>query len=49
MRKGSSSALKKRTKKLLAVWAEPFPRGRGVRAQKFFAAFFQKRSALQNV
>jgi cytochrome c-type biogenesis protein CcmH len=41
--KGSSSFLKKRTKKLLRNWTEPFRRGRS-HIQKFFASFFQKRS-----
>jgi hypothetical protein len=43
-KKASSSFLKKRTKKLLRVWAEPARRGRS-HVQKFFASFFQKRSA----
>jgi hypothetical protein len=44
-KKGSSSFLKKRTKKLLRVWAEPIRRGRSQNEQKFFASFFQKRRA----
>jgi hypothetical protein len=44
-RKESSSFLKKRTKKLLRIWAEPIPRNRSQKQQKFFASFFQKRSA----
>jgi hypothetical protein len=41
--KGSGSFLKKRTKKLLLVWAEPIQIGRSQINQKFFASFFQKR------
>jgi hypothetical protein len=39
----SSSFLKKRTKKLLRVWAEPLRRGLSQNEQEFFASFFQKR------
>jgi hypothetical protein len=39
----SGSFLKKRTKKLLLVWAEPIRKGRSRNRQKFFASFFQKR------
>jgi hypothetical protein len=35
---------KKRTKKLLRVWAEPRWRGRSKNRQEFFASLFQKRS-----
>jgi hypothetical protein len=42
--KESGSFLKKRTKKLLRVWAEPVRRDRSQKVQKFFASFFQKRS-----
>jgi hypothetical protein len=40
----SGSFLKKRTKKLLRTWAEPYRVGRSPNVQKFFASFFQKRS-----
>jgi hypothetical protein len=39
----SGSFLKKRTKKLLQIWAEPNRGGRSQNTQKFFASFFQKR------
>jgi hypothetical protein len=38
----SSSFLKKRTKKLLFMWAEPIRKSRSKNSQKFFASFFQK-------
>ncbi len=41
----SRSFLKKRTKKLLRVWAEPIREGRSQKDQKFFGSFFQKRTA----
>jgi high-affinity nickel-transport protein len=37
--------LKKRSKKLLRVWPEPTRADRSQNSQKFFASFFQKRSA----
>jgi mono/diheme cytochrome c family protein len=43
VKEGSSSFLKKRTKKLLPVWAEPLRKSRSLNRQKFFASFFQKR------
>jgi hypothetical protein len=43
LKEGSSSFLKKRTKKLLFVWAEPVRKGRSQNGPKFFASFFQKR------
>jgi hypothetical protein len=45
MKEESGSFLKKRTKKFLPVRAEPLRRGRSQTLQKFFASFFQKRSA----
>jgi hypothetical protein len=42
-KKGSGSFLKKRTKKLLQVWAVPLRKDRSQTNQKFFASFFQKR------
>jgi hypothetical protein len=39
---GSGSFLKKRTKKLLRVWAVPLRKGRSQNNQKFFASFFKK-------
>jgi hypothetical protein len=41
--KTSGSFLKKRTKKLLQVQAEPIRKDRSRNDQKFFASFFQKR------
>jgi hypothetical protein len=35
--------LKKRTKKLFPVWAEPIRNSRSRNIQKFFASFFQKK------
>jgi hypothetical protein len=43
--KGSSSFLKKRTKKLLFVRVRIAPGGAELREQKFFVSFFQKRNA----
>jgi hypothetical protein len=40
-----TSFLKKRSKKLLVVWASAFPGNAQPRSQKFFASFFQKRTA----
>jgi hypothetical protein len=40
----SSSFLKKRTKKLLRINARSIRKGRSQNNQKFFAAFFPKRS-----
>jgi hypothetical protein len=40
----SGAFLKKRTKKLLRVWAELPREGRSQINEKFFACFFQKRS-----
>jgi hypothetical protein len=42
--KGRTSFLKKRSKKLLDVWAEPIRR-RTPYDQKFFGSFFQKRTS----
>jgi general secretion pathway protein D len=39
----SGSFLKKRTKNLLRVWAEPLRKGRSQNRPTFFASFFQKR------
>jgi mono/diheme cytochrome c family protein len=43
LKEARSSFLKKRTKKLLRVWAEPLRKSRSRNRQKFFASFFQKR------
>jgi hypothetical protein len=43
--KASSSFLKKRTKKLLSTEASDADRHQSRKNQKFFASFFQKRSA----
>jgi hypothetical protein len=39
---GSSSFLKKRSKKLLSILAAALPDGLSPQSQKFFGAFFQK-------
>jgi hypothetical protein len=44
MKTGSTSFLKKRSKKLLLIWLSG-PTGTRARVQKFFGSFFQKRTA----
>jgi hypothetical protein len=43
--KARPSFLKKRSKKLLSVWASAFPDGLSPNDQRFFGSFFQKRTA----
>jgi hypothetical protein len=42
---GSASFLKKRSKKLLSLWSRSVSVAPHANGQKFFASFFQKRSA----
>jgi hypothetical protein len=42
VRKASGSFLKKRTKKLLQVWAEPIPTDRSQTCKRFLLLFFKK-------
>jgi hypothetical protein len=42
VRQGRSSFLKKRTKKLLRVWARSLRKGRSQNNQTFFGSFFKK-------
>jgi hypothetical protein len=44
-KEGSTSFLKKRSKKLLHILASVFPDTLGLDSQKFFGSFFQKRTA----
>jgi hypothetical protein len=45
-KEGSGSFLKKRTKKLLFVWAEPIRKSRSQKQPKVFCFFFSKKKSL---